>query len=78
MEAKRIELDIVICPEGQGETKTYSISSIQFPNVVTQGDSIEEAKGRLREALELYFESHHGKKTNLSFLKMKKNVITFL
>ena len=30
---------------------------MQIPNVVTQGDTIEEAKCRLREALELYFES---------------------
>jgi len=37
--------------------KGYSISSMQIPNVVTQGSTIEEAKERLREALELYFES---------------------
>ena len=52
-----IDIDIVIYSEGNGENKTYSISSIQIPNVVTQGDTIEEAKMRLREALELYFES---------------------
>lgn len=53
----KIEIDIVIYPEGKGEEKTFSISSMQIPNVVTQGDTIEEAKNRLREALELYFES---------------------
>ncbi len=53
----RIEIDIVIYPEGKGTGKVYSISSMQIPNVVTQGDTIEEAKTRLREALELYFES---------------------
>jgi len=53
----KMEIDIVIYPEGKGEDKTYSISSMQIPNVVTQGDTIEEAKMRLREALELYFES---------------------
>ena len=52
-----MEIDIVIYPEGKGEDKVYSISSMQIPNVVTQGDTIEEAKMRLREALELYFES---------------------
>ena len=52
-----IDIDIVIYSEGNGENKTYSISSIQIPNVVTQGDTIEEAKMRLREALGLYFES---------------------
>jgi predicted RNase H-like HicB family nuclease len=53
----RMEIDIVIYPEGKGRDKVYSISSMQIPNVVTQGSSIEEAKRRLREALELYFES---------------------
>jgi len=53
----RIEIDIFIYTEGNGEDKIYSISSMQIPNVVTQGNSIEEAKMRLREALELYFES---------------------
>ncbi|MEK6908646.1 MAG: type II toxin-antitoxin system HicB family antitoxin [Nanoarchaeota archaeon] len=52
-----MNIDIVIYPEGKGENKTYSISSMQIPNVVTQGDTIEEAKMRLKEALELYFES---------------------
>jgi predicted RNase H-like HicB family nuclease len=54
---ERIEIDIVIYPEGQGEEKVYSISSMQIPNVVTQGNTIDEAKKRLREALNLYFES---------------------
>lgn len=54
---KRIEIDIVIYPEGKGKNKVYSVGSMQIPNVVTQGDTIEEAKTRLREALELYFES---------------------
>lgn len=53
----KIEIDIVIYPEGKGKEKAYSISSMQIPNVVTQGDTIEEAKERLKEALELYFES---------------------
>ncbi len=53
----KIEIDIVIYPEGKGEDKLYSISSMQIPNVVTQGDTIDEAKSRLKEALELYFES---------------------
>ena len=53
----KIEIDIVIYPEGKGEDKLSSISSMQIPNVVTQGDTIEEAKSRLKEALELYFES---------------------
>jgi predicted RNase H-like HicB family nuclease len=50
------ELDIIICPEIKGKDRIYSISSIQVPNVVTQGKTIEEAKKRLREALNLYFE----------------------
>ena len=53
----RIEIDIVIYPEGKGVDKVYSISSMQIPNVVTQGSTVEEAKKRLKEALELYFES---------------------
>ena len=54
---EKIEIDIVIYPEGNGTDKIYSIGSMQIPNVVTQGSTIEEAKKRLREALELYFES---------------------
>ena len=53
----KIEMDIIICPEGKGKSKVYSISSVQVPNVVTQGKSIEEAKIRLREALKLYLEN---------------------
>ena len=53
----KVEIDIVIYPEGKGADKIYSIGSMQIPNVVTQGSTIEEAKKRLREALELYFES---------------------
>lgn len=53
---RRFELDIFICSEIKGKDKIYSISSIQVPNVVTQGKTIEEAKARLREALNLYFE----------------------
>ena len=54
---EKIEIDVVIYPEGKGANKIYSIGSMQIPNVVTQGSTIEEAKKRLREALELYFES---------------------
>ncbi len=54
---EKIEIDVVIYPEGKGVNKIYSISSMQIPNVVTQGSTIEETKKRLREALELYFES---------------------
>ena len=56
MENNKVEIDIVIIPEGEGENRIYSISSIQFPNIVTQGNTIEQAKKRLKEALELYFE----------------------
>jgi predicted RNase H-like HicB family nuclease len=52
----KIELDIIVVPEGAEDDKVYSISSAQVPNVVTQGKTIEEAKSRLKEALELYFE----------------------
>jgi len=62
---EKIEIDIVIYPEGKGTDKVYSISSMQIPNVVTQGSTIEEAKNRLREALELYFESAPWEKERL-------------
>ena len=65
METKKIELDIVIYEEGEGKDKSFSINSVQFPNVVTQGQTIEEAKNRLREALELYFESAPWEKEKL-------------
>ncbi|MEK6850109.1 MAG: type II toxin-antitoxin system HicB family antitoxin [Nanoarchaeota archaeon] len=56
MNYRGIELDVVIVPEGKGKNIIYSINAIQVPNVVTQGRTIEEAKRRLREALNLYFE----------------------
>ena len=66
----RIEIDIVIIPEGRGKNRVYSISSIQFPNVVTQGDTIEQAKARSKEALNLYFEEVPREKDIL--IKIKK------
>ena len=68
--AEKIEIDIVIYPEGNGADKVYSIGSMQIPNVVTQGNTIEEAKMRLREALELYFESAPWEKERL--IKIEK------
>ena len=66
----KVEIDIIITPEGEGKDQIYSISSIQFPNVVTQGDTIEHAKARLKEALELYFEEVPKEKECL--IKIKK------
>ena len=66
---EKIEIDIVIYPEGKGESKVYSISSMQIPNVATQGSTIEEAKSRLREALELYFESAPWERERLIKIK---------
>jgi len=72
---KKIELDIVIYPEGKGKSKVYSVSSIQVPNVVTQGKTIEEAKKRLKEALELYFEeAPWEKKLIIKTVKEESNV----
>ena len=68
---ERIEIDIVIYPEGKGENKVYSISSMQIPNVVTQGDTIEEAKKRLKEALAIYFESAPWERERL--IKIEEN-----
>ena len=65
-----MEIDIIITPENSGKDRIYSISSIQFPNVVTQGDTIEQAKDRLKEALELYFEEMPKEKEIL--IKIKK------
>ena len=70
----KIEIDIVILPEGEGKDKVYSISSMQFPNVVTQGDTIEQAKARLREALELYFEEVPQEKEILIRVKKEENL----
>ena len=73
MESK-VEIDIVITPEGTGKNKIYSISSIQFPNVVTQGNNIEQAKARLREALELYFEESPKEREILIKIKKEDNL----
>ena len=69
-----MEVDIVITPEGSGKDKVYSIRSIQFPNVVTQGSTIEQAKARLREALELYFEETPEEKKILVKIKKEDNL----
>lgn len=67
-----IRLDVVIIPENNGK---YSIYSLQFPNVVTQGDSVEEAKEMLVEALKLYFEEDPQEKQKfLRIAKDKKNM----
>lgn len=68
----KIEIDIVIYPEGKDEDRVYSIRSMQIPNVVTQGDTIEEAKNHLREALELYFESAPWEKERLIKIEEEK------
>ena len=52
----KMQLDIIISPEEKDGAKVYNISCMQVPNVVTQGETIEEAKQMLKEALELYFE----------------------
>ncbi len=69
MDNPRAEIDIVIQPEMNGNEIVYSISSIQIPNVVTQGHTLEEAKLRLKEALELYFEECPQER-----LKLIKNI----
>ena len=69
----KVEIDIVITPELMGDDRVYSISSIQFPNIVTQGDTIEQAKARLREALELYFEEVPKEKEILIKIKREDN-----
>ena len=74
IKGKKIELDIIIYPESRGETKVYSISSVQVPNVVTQGDTIEEAICRLKEALELYFEEMPQERKILIKLEKEDNI----
>jgi len=73
MECNKIEIDIVIVPEGEGKDKIYSISSIQVPNIVTQGNTIEQAKARLKEALELYFEEIPQAKETLIAIEKEEN-----
>ena len=73
MECNKVEVDIVIVPEGSGKDKLYSISSIQFPNIVTQGNTIEQAKSRLREALELYFEEAPKERQILIQIEKEEN-----
>ena len=74
MECERTEIDIVITPEGEGKNRIYSINSIQFPNVVTQGNTIEQARARLKEALELYFEEMPKEKEMLIMIKKEDNI----
>jgi len=73
MECNKVEIDIVIMPEGLGEDRIYSISSIQFPNIVTQGETIEQAKARLKEALELYFEEMPKEREALVTIEKEEN-----
>jgi len=74
MECNKVEIDIIIVPEGSGKDKVYSISSIQFPNVVTQGSTIEQAKARLKEALELYFEEAPKERSMLIQVEKEDNL----
>jgi len=70
-----MEIDIIITPEGEGEDRIYSISCIQIPNVVTQGKTLDEAKMRLKEALELYFEEMPKEKEKvIEIVEEKRNV----
>ena len=74
MEREKFEIDIIITPEGESKNRIYSISSIQFPNIVTQGNTIEQAKARLKEALELYFEEVPKEKEILIRIKRENNI----
>jgi predicted RNase H-like HicB family nuclease len=74
MGSEKIEIDIVIIPEGEGKDRIYSISSIQFPNVVTQGNTIEQARIRLKEALGLYFEEMPQERKILVKLDKDNNI----
>jgi len=65
MDSDKIEVDVIISSEGNGREKIYSITSVQVPNVVTQGKTIEEAKKRLREALNLYLEDFPEQKNQI-------------
>jgi len=69
----KIELDIVLVPEKSGDSKVYSIYSIQVPNVVTQGKTIEEAKEMLKEALNLYFEDMPQEKEKIITIEREEN-----
>lgn len=70
---QKIELDIIIVPEGEGESRVYSISCVQIPNVVTQGGTIEQAKNRLKEALGLYFEEVPEEKNKIISIVKEEN-----
>lgn len=74
MECDKVEVDIVIVPEGAGKDRIFSISSIQFPNVVTQGNTIDQAKSRLKEALGLYFEEAPQEKAELVRIEREENM----
>jgi len=66
-------LDVVIIPEGEGKSEIYSIYAVQIPNVVTQGETIEEAKRMLKEALELYFEDMPQEREELIISEAENN-----
>ncbi|MBU2503958.1 MAG: type II toxin-antitoxin system HicB family antitoxin [Nanoarchaeota archaeon] len=70
---RRIDVDVVIYPEGKDKNKVYNISSMQVPNVVTQGSTIDEAKNWLKEALELYFESAPWELERLMKIKVEED-----
>lgn len=60
-----MNFDVVIIPEKKG----YSVYSVQVPNVVTQGKTIEEAKEMLKEALTLYFQDMPKEKEKLIYIQ---------
>lgn len=80
MKITKMQLDILITPEGKDKNKVYNAMSLQIPNVVTQGNSVEHAKKRLQEALQLYFEEvPEEKKRIIQTIEVKgENTFPFL
>lgn len=67
-----MELDVVIRPESIGKRHIYTITCVQFPHIVTQGSTVEEAKENLREAVSLYLECAPKEVKKIMAIETKK------
>jgi predicted RNase H-like HicB family nuclease len=58
------EFDAILCPEEEGG---YSAFAVRYPGVVSQGDTVEEAKENIAEAFLAVLESRRKHGEGLEF-----------
>ena len=64
LEATVREFQAAICPEEEGG---YSVVALHFPGVVSQGETIEEAKANIAEAFTAMLEARRKRGEDMQF-----------